>query len=270
MKTDKFEYEIFEENKAVIVKWFDTSGDVVIPSLIDDTIEIYGICSNAFCLTDDTTSIEIPKTIYRLGENAFYTDNLSNDCCPIIKVAMYDYHHQQHTCAYKHLLKSGWENYYSSWGYCEMMLSDRILTYEHVKGNIKFKYRIINKNEAEILKWLSPQEMIIVPNKINNTIPITCIGKGAFTYFSTQNENLCQIVVPSSVILIKDWAFSTENEVEYIRGDLYDLGWRDYIIEHKNDMILYLNGCITFSSINALHRGTIYRRDCHGHDVSVK
>lgn len=201
--------------KAVIVKCNDCKGKLVIPSKIDERTIIFGISPNAFVLSEKTESIEIPPTVRQIAGNAFNTDSLTAGYCPIVRIN-YEYGKQGVADSLK---INGWKCIYSNWGYSDFIAEKCLIYYE--KDELSFKYRYINSSEIEIVKWISPEENIIIPRRIENDLTIVSIGRSAFS----GNPHLTHVVVPETIRSIEENAFHYLNHAKYIYGDLYDPGW---------------------------------------------
>lgn len=243
--------ELFENNpqnhkkKAVIVKWGDCEGKLIIPSQIDDQTIVFGISHSAFELSEKTESIEIPKTVRRIDEDAFNIDRLPAGHCPIIRIN-YEYGKQSVADSLKN---SGWRCINSSWCYSDLIPEKCLVHFE--KDGVSFKYRRINSCEIEIVNWISPEDCIKIPRQIEQGLTIVSVGKSAFS----GNPNLARVVVPETVRSIEDNAFHYLNRAEYIYGDLYDLGWSESGAYPK-DCLIELPADLRNIKGNAFLRGT--------------
>lgn len=244
-----FSYRFVKEHRIEIQKWFDTSGDIIIPEFIPNNLYIRGIGHEAFELTESTLSIRIPSTIYRIKPDSFvYTGNAYHTPYIII-----DEHLGCQSQLRIQLIELGWTDVYVSWGCRRLIRPGVTQSYTDSESGVDLVYRMLSPKEVEIVRWLSPRDIIHIPSEINS-LQVTVLGCQSFAYIPEATE----IYIPDSVKRIEDDAFYCEDEAEYIFGDLYDLGW-SYSTKPQGICRLRLPSTVTISNADALYRRTWYR-----------
>lgn len=253
--TDKSIFELLDDDKqyvdgtatksAIIDKVSDCMGRIIVPERINDYTTVSGISSCAFMLSEKIESIVIPSSVKQIERNAFNTEMLLTGYCPIIRI---NYEYGRKSVA-DSLKNDGWTCIHSGWGYFDFISEECLVLYE--KDGMSFKYRKLNEHEIEIIHWISPDDIVVIPRQIECNLTIVSIGKSAFA----ENPRLVRIKVPETVRNIDEDAFYYLNYAQYIYGDLYDLGWtvtKDY----PNDCIIQLPGNISNIQGDAFLRGT--------------
>ena len=244
--------------KATIVKWNDCTGKIVVPDQIDDQTIVFGISSHSFVLSEKTKSIEIPSSVERIDEDAFDTDRLPTGYSPIIRI---NYKWEKRSIV-DSMLRNGWLCIYSGWT-CSDFISERCLIH-YEKDGIAFKYRKLNEYEIEIVRWISPDDVVVIPGQIEEKLTIVSIGKSAFK----GNSHLIRVVVPETVRSIQENAFYYLNHAEYIYGDQSDWGWSESG-EYPDDCVIQLPENLSEIRGNAFLRGTEDTDRRHRHDCFI-
>lgn len=231
--------------RAAIVKWNDCTGKIVVPNQIDEQTIVFGISSHSFVLSEKCESIEIPSSVEIIDENAFDTDRLPTGYCPIIRI---NYKWGKRSVV-DSMLHNGWLCIHAEWSYSDFVAERCLINYE--KDGVAFKYRKLNEHEIEIVRWLSPDDVVAIPGQIEEKLTIVSIGKSAFK----NNSHLNRVVVPETVRSIQEDAFYYLNNAKYIYGDLYDLGWSESG-DHPDNCVIQLPGNVSNIQGSAFLRGT--------------
>lgn len=212
-----FDYQWVDESSIEILCFHGCDGVIEIPERISEEDGwIRGLAEGALELSGNCHII-LPNTIDKMGDTAItFKQNDEAYSYPMITVPL-DSKIKQYFSS-----NDSWSVLYYDWGRVTFIPSSVICRYTDELTKMEFDYTMIDEKEVKIIKWYFPKEEIKVPSLISEKLSIASIGSHAFTSPDTK-----RLILPSSVKQIDNEAVYFEDSSKYIKGDLYDFGWRD-------------------------------------------
>ena len=230
--SDNFEYVLYKDNTATLVKYNGTEDIISVASEIsynDETYVVDTIDANAFGM-DYYDIIVLPNSITSVGNNTINTSNLFIDGATEL-------------------------NWGSEWGYVSNGI---VYNFDKLYENEDWRFAILDDGTAHIVNYKKNTSTFTIPSTVlcdGVSHNVTSIGSNAFI----NNYLVEYVIVPNNIVEMDASAMnfgSMEGTVIYIEAASAPSGWSDMWNGNSLNTIywnfdsLYTNGDFEYALFN--------------------